>query len=923
MVNRIGRKFIPALADVIRQFAPFHVISKLFIGTSFTDYYDPSGSMSTIVDSCLDDTGEKFQPSYTTSAFPGAHGLGIITQVASDIFNPNQGRFLPSSVLGTDGYFWSSTSTVTKEVANAPRNTGRRKGYKYVFPCSPFSRGGKSQPIALDFMSASGVNGIYGQNDPNFIPKGFSFSSQNFYSTKGSLSGIYQYEQNEAFTYDSFLPSSYFPSRAVPPFTDIDDFDYNSASSLPVFRDFFGSNIRRTLTSIKVRRGRTDRRWWNFDERNFLNFKFGQGMHKIYKDFTTKFNNVLNNEVKYTREYEGGLNIIAHAFGPIVFNHDFSWSGEIQNATAKYAFENLGQEAIGTSYPEWSAVVATAAGEGETYASLDKTTLTLKKGSLSQGAFGAHKNILDILESPARATFSNDSILSGVKLVSTEGKSFAVWNQKNSHYNIDFKGVDGITLVKRDIDKNPLTGVRIQYPLDGAMNKLINGDLKFSPLDINKIDKSLSAFAAWGLADKNRTPDINRFGSDPLIEVGTITPIHIDNLTPSSVRAAQFHFSGNHTLSGIGSVMNPSMFTIASPTTKAYPNNPNNVTLFTDHIFSLQASANSASWTPRLAIYNNSRDEVWDNTTSSWLDAKALDTTDWPLLDMQISGVTQAAGSFQYWQHKFTLSSNTGLKDYRHDQIQLWIHPVADTATGTVTSNIKDLRLFAQNQHNNRLFPEREYEGRVTARIARLSKKISDEKIAVRIKTHYRPLIGYGLGSKQKSFCYNFLSKMWEETDSKNLNQWSILNLSASKRHDPQELEFKFSTLNSRTPLRYNSMAGSDYFLSAGKVHAHDTGYYIEIAKPFYSGDNKAVTVEKLWLRDAEYANNVAGYEKEDVKVIFDFFADISNSDHSRSAFNSSSTFYVSGGSRSEYLEWEGGSHSAVDGIYTFSEDEG
>lgn len=919
MGNRLGRKFVTALSDVLRQFAPFHTVAKLFVGKSFTDYYDASGYMHTTIDVCLDDAGENFQNSYSTSAFPGTRGTGVFSGIASDIFQPTQGRFLPSATLGGDGYFWSSSSSTNKENPAAPRTSARRRNYKYIFPCSPFDRGGKAQPISLDFMSASGVNPIYNQLDPDYIPKGFAFSSNTFYSTSGSLSGVYLYELNDNFTYDGFYPSSFFPSRAVPPFTDPDDFDITSASSLPVFRDFFGSNIRRTITGIKVEKGNKDRRWWNFAEPNLVNFKFGQGLHALFKDYTVKYFRKLNEYVNYKRKYEGGRNVIAHAFGPLVYNHDFSWSGSIQEDGSKYAFENQNQKVVSTDYPEWSAIAAPAAAEGETYASQEKTTLTLTQGLLSRGAYGTYTHSFDILESPSRSTFTNDTVLSGIQLVSTNGRNFAVWNQKNSYWNIDFRGSDGVTLVKRDVDKNPLNGVRLRFPLDGNLNRLINGDLKFSPLDINKEDKSLSAFAAWGLADKNRTPGINKFATAHS-SIGTVVPIKLDNLTPSSVRAAQFAFSGAYTGSGIGSTLNPSLYTVASPSVKTYPRNPDNVTLFKDHILSLQASASTGNWSPYLAIYNASRDEVWDNSTSSWTNASGLDTSAWPLTQLSVSGEAVAAGKFQYWTHRFNLSANVGTSDYLHDQLQFWVHPVGSTAAQS-TVNIKKLKLLPEHSHNNTLFPEKVYSGTLQARVAKTSPNLRDQVAAMRVFTHFRPLVGYGLGDSQKSFCYNFRTKMWEETDAQNLDQWKLLPL--NKAVGSQTVDFQFHTWNSRTPLRYNSTSQSDYFTSAGKIHAQDTGYYIEVAKPFYGGDNQAVTIEKLSLVDTEYAQAVDCYDEADVKSIFEFFDDISNSDHSRHAFDSSGTFFVSGGSRSEYLEFYGGSHSAVDGIYVFEENEG
>jgi hypothetical protein len=131
---------------------------------------------------------------------------------------------------------------------------------------------------------------------------------------------------------------------------------------------------------------------------------------------------------------------------------------------------------------------------------------------------------------------------------------------------------------------------------------------------------------------------------------------------------------------------------------------------------------------------------------------------------------------------------------------------------------------------------------------------------------------------------------------------------------------FYFSTRNDRTDLKYKSLAATEYYDLAGPVHDKNTAYYVEIAKPYYTDDLAAATLESVSIVDMEYEQAVDGYEKEDLFPLFEYFDDLSVGSHSRDAFNSSGTFYTSGGSRSEGMEWFGGSHSAVDGIYTFEE---
>jgi len=55
---------------------------------------------------------------------------------------------------------------------------------------------------------------------------------------------------------------------------------------------------------------------------------------------------------------------------------------------------------------------------------------------------------------------------------------------------------------------------------------------------------------------------------------------------------------------------------------------------------------------------------------------------------------------------------------------------------------------------------------------------------------------------------------------------------------------------------------------------------------------------------------------------VFDFFDTLSNNKSSRDARDSSGTYLLSGGGRSEGLEYWGGSHSATNGVYGFREND-
>ena len=112
------------------------------------------------------------------------------------------------------------------------------------------------------------------------------------------------------------------------------------------------------------------------------------------------------------------------------------------------------------------------------------------------------------------------------------------------------------------------------------------------------------------------------------------------------------------------------------------------------------------------------------------------------------------------------------------------------------------------------------------------------------------------------------------------------------------------------------------YFASAGPVHDDQTVYYVEVGKPNNTGEFNGVTLLGVDIVNKRYNVYAEDYSKKDFVDIFDFFDGLNISKSSRDARSSSGTYLLSGGSRSEYLEYWGGSHSATDGVYGFREND-
>jgi hypothetical protein len=221
----------------------------------------------------------------------------------------------------------------------------------------------------------------------------------------------------------------------------------------------------------------------------------------------------------------------------------------------------------------------------------------------------------------------------------------------------------------------------------------------------------------------------------------------------------------------------------------------------------------------------------------------------------------------------------------------------------------------------NRLFAEHSYKIITKAKSALIGTGTrGNEKLFIRVVTDPKPFVGDGWNSFAKSWCYNWEKSFWEETDSSQRDQWHAIEVSSIGVNTDEAI---FHTFNHRTPLRYDarSYLGSmeGYFTSAGPVHDSNTIYYIEIAKPLNTGAMRGVTLLSTEMVDMNYNPYLQDYTQKDVEDIFNWFDNkLSRGNISRDSRDSSGTFCTSGGSRSEYLEWFGGSNSALDGVYGF-----
>ena len=962
--TKLGKEALPAVIDIFRQFSPFHVLNKIFAGFQLDDGYFIGSALSDRTDfqiiNTLQSDADQWNSSYVTSAFPGTLGTGIFSGIYPNITNPQQGRWVPSATLYTAPYFWSGggPETVnvlpigTKKNGNAPRSAGRRRSNKYKFIGWAYTRDGLNQPINTDLFTASGTDTARGLYASGFLPKAFNFSSQSYVTTSGSLSSVYSYYDSSGDIptfpgYGGNTIKGYFPQRAIP------DEELN-VSGWNTLRATFGSTILHTLADIFARRGEEDSRWQLQTEESYTNFKWGNGMMLLHNALNDIFNGQLRNSVpagtiQVGDKYGGGFNLIAHVFGPTLFNHAFNIPGTMLDSLSSIAYPEIGATTVSASHPSWSAVATTPAVLNDpVFVGTNGNDISLEEGILQANAINSYRHPLDIFERPDTEYFSNGMLLSGVETVAPNVNSMAVWNYRtNNAYNVDKLGPSGLTLIQRHTPSEPRETVRVRYPLDGNMNYSYNGRFKFPPRDDALLSKSLSSLAGWRMVDQYRASGVSK-------EVIEDTSVDADaKVTLVETYSSALNFvtlscsgGGKLTTSSIlGLKNNPSLATNSNPASRFTPANLRYLEAGRTYGLTLEASSNSGG-TPLLtySVMNKRANGQWkqilaDGTGGTWINM--TNDLSGNQVNPMFSGSYDAGKDWKTYSGVITVSSTF----QKSDNHQLFITPMQKgTQTEKVTFGVRNVQFKEispatdsfpnRGRVANKLLPNFDYKMKIRGQVAQLAAETPvNEELFVRLVVEQKPFVGNGYEDFLcRSWAFNFHTRRWEEAKTMNPeDEWLRvpftavrLNASGFQTESDEEFEFSFNTHNHRTPLAYRSRSvqgpSDGYFFSAGPVHDDQSVYYLELAKPIRSGEYNGITIKSVSLVNEVYNKYADDLQQQDFWGAFDFFDRLGNSKSSRDARDSSGTYYTSGGSRSEYLEYWGGSHSATNGVYGFQD---
>ena len=266
------------ISSVFTNFIPFHVVFKLIAETTFDDHHE---------------SADRFCVAVARDLYDLSTG-GDSDQSILNNFNPSSLTLFQDGSVNTHG--------------TSPRTSGRRRNLKYNLEYKTFSRNGRSMPLPEVYPTVGGsepssVSSLE-VNSVQFIPLGYNFSSGRYFSTTGTVSGVYdasndlgmsslecQYIGNNTrpgteyylpycrrgkTDVSSVFPASYgiavsstFPCRAPA----------SIGCDTTVLRDNL-SNISELIIGKLIRLGQTD----DFGKDTLNNFAFGSNIHRDFID---------------------------------------------------------------------------------------------------------------------------------------------------------------------------------------------------------------------------------------------------------------------------------------------------------------------------------------------------------------------------------------------------------------------------------------------------------------------------------------------------------------------------------------------------------------------------------------------------------------------------------------------------------------
>ena len=432
-----GKYALTQTKEILNKFLPAHAVPLILLDASspVEDYTTSTTSFDTI-------EYKQQQTMYSLSAgvFAGGESSGInIRSLFTGTLTPEGlTTFKREEINDLSDLLVSSTNYTN----TTPRKSLRRRNYKFVLPQEKYyDRTGFNQPISFDGSSAFAREFTHGHTILGFIPSANSFYPVADYTNP---SGVWDRCENLS-SVNSFFgvdTSNTYPCRG--------SFELDSDGKMPEIGSRHDRYLDRsqippiylTMHSIKEQEAfvrakkevsenseyNQDAYWKNQElslansyvnsgvmginsYSDYENFKFGRGIHLLYKDYNTYFNTVLGP----SSIDETGANIFSHTYGPLLYNANFSVEGSsVSSQEGRYIASSL-NTIVPIGYGAGSGVFSPCAvsngfASGTYVANTLDSMIVPLNGYFSSNAFG-------------NAEYRNPHILSGIEFVQTSGAS--------------------------------------------------------------------------------------------------------------------------------------------------------------------------------------------------------------------------------------------------------------------------------------------------------------------------------------------------------------------------------------------------------------------------------------------------------------------------------------------------------------------
>ena len=447
-----GKYALQNISKIAQEFAPGHAVVRANYNLSAENEYYPEYTYSEYVKLNPKDVGyvnySKAAESDLTKNYTASAVLKGYEVSGSNVFAKDGREGLPTFKRSQaddnkDLPFFSSVDELGLPSVDVPRNNLRRRNFRGILPIDGYyDRTGFNGPVTFDPSVLENSN----TSSLNVLTLGYIPSAGQFYPVVDAAtpSGVWAYCENlnSSRTFSGVDTSNTFPFRGLnvlgsdskmPEITSSIDKYVDRGQTTPIIakmhsvferiaqryaENYIKENDDALSISDSINAISVDSNWKNIiqSEANkfiasglivnsfsdYENFKFGSGLHKLYKNYTQDFGQHATNDLNET-----GATIIAHTFSKGLFNCDFDIAG---SAATGYIASSLD-----------SASAITKTNSGYFIASSDGDTVVPVNKPFSQGTAN-------------HAELRNPHILSGIEFVDTSGSSE---NNKFFIFNID------------------------------------------------------------------------------------------------------------------------------------------------------------------------------------------------------------------------------------------------------------------------------------------------------------------------------------------------------------------------------------------------------------------------------------------------------------------------------------------------------